>query len=102
MIAEAFSHGSNDGQKFIRVFTLTLVLGGVLPEFRVPLWVILLCAVTMGVGTAVGGRRIVKTMGIRLTKLDPVHGFAAETAAATAIELASASASRCERVALLG
>lgn len=85
----AFSHGSNDGQKFIGAFTLALVLGGVLPEFRVQLWVILLCAVTMGVGTAVGGWRIVRTMGLRLTKLEPVHGFAAETAAASAIELAS-------------
>jgi PiT family inorganic phosphate transporter len=85
----AFSHGSNDGQKFIGAFTLTLVLGGVLPVFAVPLWVILLCAVTMGVGTAIGGWRIVKTMGLRVTKLDPVHGFAAETAAATAIEVAS-------------
>lgn len=85
----AFSHGSNDGQKFIGTFVLALVLGGLLPEFQVPLWVILLCAGTMGVGTAVGGWRIVKTMGLRLTKLDPVHGFAAETAAATAIEVAS-------------
>jgi PiT family inorganic phosphate transporter len=85
----AFSHGSNDGQKFIGAFTLTLMLGGVLPVFEVPLWVILLCAATMGIGTAVGGWRIVKTMGLRMTKLDPVHGFAAETAAATAIEVAS-------------
>jgi PiT family inorganic phosphate transporter len=85
----AFSHGSNDGQKFIGTFALTLVLGGLLPEFGVPLWVILICASTMGVGTAVGGWRIVKTMGLRLTKLDPVHGFAAESAAASAIELAS-------------
>jgi PiT family inorganic phosphate transporter len=85
----AFSHGSNDGQKFIGAFTLTLVLGGVLPVFDVPVWVILLCAATMGVGTAVGGWRIVKTMGLRMTKLDPVHGFAAETAAASAIEVAS-------------
>ena len=84
-----FSHGSNDGQKFIGVFTLALVLGGVLPEFRIPLWVILLCAVTMGIGTAVGGWRIVHTMGLRLTKLEPYQGFAAETAAATAIEAAS-------------
>jgi len=51
----AFSHGSNDGQKFIGVFTLALMLGGILPEFAVPTWVILLCSVTMGVGTAVGG-----------------------------------------------
>jgi PiT family inorganic phosphate transporter len=85
----AFSHGSNDGQKFIGVFTLALMLGGILPTFQVPLWVILLCAVTMGVGTAVGGWRIVKTMGLRLTRLEPVHGFAAETAAALTIELAT-------------
>ncbi len=85
----AFAHGSNDGQKFIGVFTLTLVLGGVLPQFAVPAWVILLCAVTMGVGTAFGGWRIIRTMGMRLTKLQPVHGFSAETAAALTIELAS-------------
>jgi PiT family inorganic phosphate transporter len=85
----AFSHGSNDGQKFIGVFTLALLLGGILPSFEVPLWVILLCALTMGLGTAVGGWRIVKTMGLRLTKLEPVHGFAAETAAALTIELAT-------------
>jgi inorganic phosphate transporter, PiT family len=85
----AFSHGSNDGQKFIGAFTLALLLGGVIPRFEVPLWVILVCAVTMGVGTAVGGWRIVRTMGLRLTKLEPVHGFAAETAAALTIELAT-------------
>jgi len=85
----AFSHGSNDGQKFIGAFTLVLLLSGVLPEFAVPTWVILLCATMMGIGTAIGGWRIVKTMGLRLTKLEPVHGFAAETAAAMTIELAS-------------
>ena len=81
----AFSHGSNDGQKFIGVFTLALVLGGMLPEFMIPWWVVVLCAVTMGVGTAVGGWRIIKTMGLRLTKLEPIHGFAAETAAGLTI-----------------
>lgn len=81
----AFSHGSNDGQKFIGVFTLALVLGGMLPKFMVPWWVIVLCAVTMGIGTAVGGWRIIKTMGLRLTKLEPIHGFAAETAAGLTI-----------------
>jgi PiT family inorganic phosphate transporter len=85
----AFSHGSNDGQKFIGAFTLVLVLGGVLPEFVVPFSVILLCGFIMAMGTAVGGWRIVKTMGLRLTKLEPVHGFAAETAAATTIEIAT-------------
>ncbi len=85
----AFSHGSNDGQKFIGAFSLALLLGGVLPEFQIPLWVILTCALTMGVGTAVGGWRIVRTMGLRITKLEPVQGFAAETGAAMTIELAS-------------
>ena len=85
----AFSHGSNDGQKFMGVFALALVLGGILPEFYVPIWVIILCGAVIGLGTAAGGWRIIKTMGFRLTKLEPVHGFAAETAAATAIQLAS-------------
>ncbi len=85
----AYSHGSNDGQKFIGVFTLALVLGGVLPEFQVPVWVIALCAATMGIGTAAGGWRIIKTMGIKLTKLEPVHGFAAETGAGVTILIAS-------------
>jgi inorganic phosphate transporter, PiT family len=82
----AFSHGSNDGQKFIGVFTLALVLGGVLPQFAVPGWVILTCAAVMGIGTAVGGWRIIRTMGLRLTRLEPVHGFAAETAAGLTIQ----------------
>jgi PiT family inorganic phosphate transporter len=85
----AFGHGSNDGRKFVGVFTLSLVLGGLLPEFAVPGWVIWTCALTMGVGTAIGGWRIIKTMGLRLTKLQPVHGFAAETGAAFTITLAS-------------
>jgi PiT family inorganic phosphate transporter len=85
----AFSHGSNDGQKFIGAFTLVLLLGGLIPTFHVELWVILLCAVTMGLGTSIGGWRIVRTMGLRLTKLEPVHGFAAETGAAGTIVLAS-------------
>lgn len=85
----AFSHGSNDGQKFIGVFSLALLLGGVHSEFHVPVWVILLCAVTMGAGTSIGGMRVIKTMGLGLTKLEPVHGFAAETGAALTIEVAS-------------
>lgn len=85
----AFSHGSNDGQKFIGVFALTLFLGGLIPEFAVHSWVIWVCALTMGIGTAIGGWRIVRTMGLRLTKLEPVHGFSAETGAALTIELAS-------------
>jgi len=88
----AFSHGSNDGQKFIGTFSLALVLGGVLPKFEVPFLVILLCATTMGIGTAVGGWRIIHTMGSRMTRLKPVHGFAAETGAGLCILLASSLA----------
>ncbi len=85
----AFSHGSNDGQKFIGVFALTLVLGGILPEFKITWDIILLCSVIMGIGTSIGGWRIIKTMGINMVKLETYHGFAAETGAATCIELAS-------------
>ena len=85
----AFGHGSNDGQKFIGAFTLALVLGGVLPTFEISWPVILLCSVVMGIGTSIGGWRIMRTMGMRLTKLKPHQGFAAETGAAVAIGLAS-------------
>lgn len=85
----AFSHGSNDGQKFMGVFALGLFLGGVVPQFQVPLWVVLVCGIIMGIGTAFGGRRIIKTMGFRLTKLEPVNGFAAESSASLVILMSS-------------
>ncbi|MCA1572829.1 MAG: inorganic phosphate transporter [Chloroflexi bacterium] len=85
----AFSHGSNDAQKTMGIMTLALVTAGVIPEFRVPLWVILVAATAISLGTAAGGWRIIKTMGSRVVKLDPVHGFAAETTAATVIFTAS-------------
>jgi PiT family inorganic phosphate transporter len=86
----AFSHGSNDAQKTMGIMTLALVTAGVLPEFKIPLWVILLAASAISVGTAAGGWRIIKTMGTKVVKLDPVHGFAAETTAASIILGASA------------
>ena len=88
----AFTHGSNDGQKFMGVFTLALMVAGAIPatdKFVVPWWVIVICSVTMGIGTSVGGWRIIRTMGIRMVKLEPFQGVAAETGAATTIELAS-------------
>jgi PiT family inorganic phosphate transporter len=85
----AFSHGSNDGQKFMGAFTLALVLGGVLPVFQIPFWVILLCAAVMALGTITGGWRIIQTMGMRISKLETHQGFAAEMAAASTITLAS-------------
>ncbi|OGO24626.1 MAG: phosphate transporter [Chloroflexi bacterium RBG_16_51_9] len=85
----AFSHGSNDGQKFMGAFSLALVLGGAMTEFTIPLWVMLLLGAVMGLGTAFGGWRIIRTMGFKITKLEPVHGFAAESSGALAILLAS-------------
>jgi PiT family inorganic phosphate transporter len=85
----AFSHGSNDAQKTMGIMTLALVTGGVISEFQVPLWVILVAASAISLGTAAGGWRIIKTMGTKVVKLDPVHGFAAETTAASIIFAAS-------------
>ncbi len=85
----AFSHGSNDGQKFMGTFSLALFLGGVLPQFQVPLWVVLICGLVMGIGTLLGGWRILETMGFGVTQLEPINGFAAESAASASILLAS-------------
>jgi PiT family inorganic phosphate transporter len=85
----AFSHGSNDSQKSMGIITAALVSFYSLKDFHVPLWVILLCALAMGAGTAFGGWRIIRTLGLKLTALKPIHGFAAEMSAATVIEIAS-------------
>ncbi|HHN65234.1 MAG TPA: inorganic phosphate transporter [Nitrospirae bacterium] len=81
----AFSHGSNDAQKVMGIITLSLFSGGLINSIEVPLWVILLCAFAMGLGTAIGGWRVIKTLGVHMLKLEPVHGFAAETAATAII-----------------
>jgi inorganic phosphate transporter, PiT family len=85
----AFSHGSNDAQKTMGIMTLALFTAGVIPTTDIPLWVILLAATAISLGTAAGGWRIIRTMGQKVVKLDPVHGFAAETTAATIIFTAS-------------
>lgn len=85
----AFNHGSNDGQKFIGVFALSLVLGGVLPTFSIPIWVVFACAITMGIGTSIGGWKIIKTLGVRMTHLETWQGFSAETGASLTILAAS-------------
>lgn len=81
----AFSHGTNDTQNAMGIITMALVSYGYLPIFKVPVLVILACGLAMGLGTFVGGWRIIKTMGMRITKLQAVHGFSAETAGATVI-----------------
>jgi inorganic phosphate transporter, PiT family len=86
----AFSHGSNDAQKTMGIMTLALIAAGLLPaDSAIPLWVIVLAATAISFGTAAGGWRIIKTMGQKVVKLDPVHGFAAETTAASIILTAS-------------
>jgi len=105
-----FSHGSNDAQKTVGIITFALIVGTtsgafdghpewasfMKPELNVkgvvdhaPYWVIVLCAITMALGTAAGGWKIIRTMGHKMVKLQPVHGFAAETAAAITIHGAS-------------
>jgi len=74
----AFSHGSNDAQKTMGIITMALVSYYHLTDFNVPIWVIILCATAMAFGTATGGWRIIKTLGMRLVHLRPIHGFAAE------------------------
>jgi PiT family inorganic phosphate transporter len=87
----AYSHGSNDAQKTMGIITLALISAHQIPAtpFQVPLWVILLSACAMAAGTAIGGWRIIRTMGSKIFPMEPIHGFAAETAAATVIEIAS-------------
>jgi len=99
-----WSHGTNDAQKTMGIITLALFTGtksGAFqnvppwlhflntPSMEVAYWVVILCGVTMAMGTAAGGWRIIKTMGHRMVKLQPVHGFAAETTAAIIIDVAS-------------
>jgi PiT family inorganic phosphate transporter len=83
----AFTHGSNDAQKSMGIITMALVVGGfVNPQhMEVPLWVKLSCAAAMAIGTAMGGWRIIKTVGKKIMGLQPVHGFASETAAAVVV-----------------
>jgi inorganic phosphate transporter, PiT family len=86
----AFSHGGNDGQKTMGIIALALFSYGALgEEFIIPTWVVVASALSISLGTSAGGWRIIKTMGFGLGELQPVHGFAAETAAGTVIEIAT-------------
>jgi len=87
----AYSHGNNDAQKTMGIITLALINAGILSkDSGIPWEIKLACATVMAVGTSVGGWKIIKTMGTGLTKLQPVGGFAAQTAAALVIEGATA------------
>lgn len=88
----ALEHGHNDAQKTMGIITLALIAEGTIKvEDGVPLWVKLACAIVIGLGTFSGGKRIIKTMGMKLVKLQPIDGFAAETVAATVIQVAGVS-----------
>jgi len=78
----AFAHGANDAQKGMGVIALALVLGGRLPSFEVPVWVILLSSATLVVGGLVGGWAIARTLGLGIFRLEPLHGASAQTASA--------------------
>ena len=87
--AMAFTHGLNDAQKSMGIITMALVSARMIPEPVVPMWVVLSCAAAMALGTSVGGWRIIKTMGHKIIRLEPVHGFAAETSSAIVLFVTS-------------
>ncbi|MEZ5125136.1 MAG: anion permease [Thermoleophilia bacterium] len=85
----SFSHGGNDAQKTMGIITMALLASNKLSEFAVPTWVTLACALAMALGTYSGGWRIIHTLGSKVMKLDPIHGFAAQSSAAVVIEAAT-------------
>ncbi len=83
--AMAFMHGAQDGQKFMGILILGVVLvggGDTAGQFALPIWMMLLCSVVMGVGTSVGGKKIIKSVGMDMVKMEPYQGFSADTAGA--------------------
>ncbi|MBN1450426.1 MAG: inorganic phosphate transporter [Anaerolineales bacterium] len=85
----AFSHGTNDAQKTMGIITLSLVIGGVLPEFKVPLWVIAASAGAIALGTSLGGWRLIRTLGGKFYKIRPVHSFTSQLTSGIVILAAS-------------
>jgi inorganic phosphate transporter, PiT family len=89
--AYSFGHGTNDAQKTMGIIAGVLFTAGILDHFYIPFWIVLMAHTAIGLGTLAGGWRIVRTMGMRITRLKPVGGFCAETAAAISL-LGAASA----------
>jgi PiT family inorganic phosphate transporter len=85
----SLGHGGNDAQKTMGIIASLLFAGGLIKEFKIPLWVVLSAHAAIGLGTLSGGWRIVKTMGQKITKLEPIDGVCAETSAACSIFLAT-------------
>lgn len=87
----AYSHGKNDGQMPIGIITMAMVLYTGQTDIweSIPWWIVIISALSISFGTAIGGWRVIRTLGMRITNLRPEHGFAAQTAAASVIEAAS-------------
>ncbi len=85
----SFAHGSNDAQKSMGIITMVLVGGGFLTTFNVPLWVKICCALAMAAGTAMGGWKIIRTMGGKIFRIEPINGFAADFTSSVVIYCAS-------------
>lgn len=103
----AYSHGKNDGQMPIGLIAMALMVYHGSGEFHIPFWAVAVSAASISFGTLIGGWRVIKTLGLRVTTLRPVHGFAAEASAATVIEVAShlgipVSTTHCISTAIMG
>jgi PiT family inorganic phosphate transporter len=88
-LAMAFSHGTNDAQKTMGIITLSLVIGGVLPAFQVPFWVITVSAAAIAIGTSLAGWRLIRTLGAKFYKIRPLHSFSTQLSSAGVILAAS-------------
>ena len=88
-LAMAFSHGTNDAQKTMGIITLSLVIGGVLPAFEVPFWVITVSAAAIAIGTSMAGWRLIRTLGSKFYKIRPLHSFSTQLSSAGVILAAS-------------
>jgi len=103
----AYSHGKNDGQMPIALIAMGLMTYSGTGRFDIPFWAVVVAAASISLGTAVGGRRVIKTVGMKITTLRPAQGFAANFAAATVIEVAShfgipVSTTHCTSSAIMG
>ncbi len=103
----AYSHGKNDGQMPIGLIAMALMAYSGSGQFIIPFWAVIVSAASISLGTAVGGWRVISTMGLKMTKLQPVQGFAATIAAASVIESASnlgipVSTTHCASTAIMG
>jgi len=88
-VAMAFSHGTNDAQKTMGIITLSLVIGGALPAFQVPFWVIAVSAAAIALGTSLAGWRLIRTLGGKFYKIRPLHSFSTQLSSASVILAAS-------------